>query len=120
MTAVGIGEVELKCKTPEGTSTVLLKEVLHIPYARANLFAMCKATDARAKIEMVGMKCRFLMGGTVEMRAIQQGVLWKIETVGEHTNGLCGTKTGQKGPENGRESKRGEASGEEAGECCRD
>lgn len=26
-----------------------------------------------------------LDGGTVKMQAIQQGSLWKIETIGEHT-----------------------------------
>jgi hypothetical protein len=74
-TAAEIGEVVLKCKTPEGTSAVLLKEVLHVSYARANLLAMCKATDAGAKIEMEGVKGRFLMGGMVKMQAIQQGGL---------------------------------------------
>jgi hypothetical protein len=77
--------VQLECKTLEGPFMVTLKEVRHVPEAKANLFALRRATDAGAKIVLEGAGCRFLMGGTVKMQAIQQGSLWKIETVGEHT-----------------------------------
>jgi hypothetical protein len=52
---------------------------------KANLFALRRATDAGAKIVLEGAGCRFLIRGTVKMQAIQQGGLWKIETVEEHT-----------------------------------
>jgi hypothetical protein len=83
--AVGVGEVQLECKTPEGPCVVTLREVRHVPEAKANLFALRRATDAGAKIVLEGAGCCFLMGGRVKMQAIQQGGLWKIETVGEHT-----------------------------------
>jgi hypothetical protein len=85
LTAVGIGKVQLECKTPEGPCVVTLKEVCHVPEAKANLFALRRATDAGAQIVLEGAECRFLMGGVVKMQAMQQGGLWKIKTVGEHT-----------------------------------
>ena len=36
--AVGIGEVELECKTADGASKVTLKEVRQVPGAKASLF----------------------------------------------------------------------------------
>jgi hypothetical protein len=83
--AVGVGEVQLECTTPEGPCVVTLREVRHVPEAKANLFALRRATDAGAKIVLEGAGCRFQMGGVVKMQAIQQGALWKIKTVGEHT-----------------------------------
>jgi hypothetical protein len=49
MRAVGIGKVLLECKTPEGPCVVTLMEVRHVPEAKANLFALRRATDAGAK-----------------------------------------------------------------------
>jgi hypothetical protein len=83
--AVGVGKVRLECKTPEGPCMVTLRLVRHVQEAKANLFALRRAMDAGAKIVLEGAGCRFLMGGTVKMQAIQQGGLWTIETVGEHT-----------------------------------
>jgi hypothetical protein len=83
--AVGVGKVQLECKTPEGPCVVTLREVRHVPEAKADLFALRRATDAGAKIVVEGAGSRFLMGGVVKMQAIQQGSLWKIETVEEHT-----------------------------------
>jgi hypothetical protein len=73
--AVGVGKVQLECKTPEGPCVVTLKEVRHVPEAKANLFALRRVTDAGAKIVLEGAGCRFLMEGVVKMQAIQQGGL---------------------------------------------
>jgi hypothetical protein len=85
LTAVGVGEVQLECNTPEGPCVVTLKEVRQVPEAKANLFALRRATDAGAKIVLEEAGCHFLMEGTVRMQAMKQDGLWKIETVGEHT-----------------------------------
>jgi hypothetical protein len=95
---------------------VTLREVRYVPEAKANLFALRRATDAGAKIVLEGAECRFLMGGVVKMQAIQQEGMWKIETMGEHTAFVA--QDPAKGPENGGESKRGEPSGEEVLRLC--
>jgi hypothetical protein len=79
--AVGIGKVVLECKTLHGVSTVTLNEVWHVPGARANLFAMRRATDAGAKILIEKGKAQIEMGGVVSMEAVQRGGLWEIATV---------------------------------------
>jgi hypothetical protein len=71
--AVGVGEVQLKCKTIEGPCVVTLSKVRHVPKAKANLFALRRATDAGTKMELEGAGCCFLMGGVVKMQTIQQG-----------------------------------------------
>ena len=79
--AVGIGEVELECKTGCGVSKVTLKEVRHVPDAKANLFALKRATDAGARVVMERRVARFEMGGIVRMEATQRDGLFEIETV---------------------------------------
>jgi hypothetical protein len=68
---VGIGEVQLDCKTPEGPCVVTLKEMRHVPEAKANLFALRRATDAGARIVLKGAGCRFLMEGVVKMQVLE-------------------------------------------------
>jgi acetyl-CoA carboxylase carboxyltransferase component len=48
--AVGIGIIELHCKTPAGVSIVTLQEVRHVSKARANMFALRRATYAGARV----------------------------------------------------------------------
>jgi len=81
LTAVGIGKVILECETPDGPSVVTLNEVWHVPGARANLFAMRRATDAGAKVSFEKGKAQFEMDGAVRMEAVQRGGLWEIATV---------------------------------------
>ncbi|GAQ93462.1 hypothetical protein KFL_015490020 [Klebsormidium nitens] len=81
LTAVGIGKVILECETPNGAGKVTLNEVWHVPGARANLFAMRRATDAGARISFERGIARFEMGGVVSMEAVQRGGLWEIATV---------------------------------------
>ena len=79
--AVGIGEVELECKTADGVSKVTLKEVRHVPGAKASLFALSRATDAGAKVVMEGQVAHFEMGGAVCMEATLRDGLFVIATV---------------------------------------
>ena len=69
--AVGIGEVELECKTADGVSKVTLKEVRHVPGAKASLFALKRATDAGARVVVEGRVARFEMRGKVCMEATE-------------------------------------------------
>ncbi len=81
LVAVGIGEVELECKTGDGVNKVTLKEVRHVPEAKANLFALTRATDAGARVVMERRVARIEMGGIVRMEAIPRDGLFEIETV---------------------------------------
>eukprot|EP00243_Klebsormidium_subtile_P008726 TRINITY_DN418_c0_g1_i2.p1 TRINITY_DN418_c0_g1~~TRINITY_DN418_c0_g1_i2.p1 ORF type:complete len:569 (+),score=90.43 TRINITY_DN418_c0_g1_i2:723-2429(+) len=81
LVAVGIGEVELECKTGDGVSKVTLKEVRHVPEAKANLVALKRATDAGARVVMERRVARFEMGGIVRMEAMQRDGLFEVETV---------------------------------------
>src|SRR3569833_2744726 len=80
---VGIGEGELRCKTPSGVSTVTLREVRHAPRARASLFALTRATDAGARVVLQGRTAQVMTDGVVQMQAAKRGGLWEIETVGK-------------------------------------
>ena len=81
--AVGIGEVELKCKTSSGVSTVTLREVRHAPEARVSLFAFTRATDAGARVVFQRRTAQVELGGVVRLEAVQRGGLWEIETAGK-------------------------------------
>jgi hypothetical protein len=79
--AIGIGEVELQCKTVNGVSKVTLKEVRRVTEAKASLFALKRATDAGARVVMERRVARFEMGGIVRMEAVQKDGLFEIATV---------------------------------------
>jgi hypothetical protein len=81
--AVGIGEVELKCKTPSGVSTVTLREVRHAPEAQASLFSLTRATDTGARVVLEGSTAQIETDNVVRMEAVKRGGLWEIETVGK-------------------------------------
>ena len=104
LTAVGVGTVELQCSTPNGAGSVTLKEVRHVPEARANLFALRRATDAGARIVIEGRTALFEMGGAVCMKAQERDGLWEIATAAGRTD----SKTGEKGAilETVREAKK--------------
>lgn len=78
--AVGVGEVKLECQTKTGTKTVTLMEVRHVPEARANLFALRRATEAGAVIVMKGKSAQIEKNGRVYVEAEQRGGLWEITT----------------------------------------
>ena len=82
LTAVGVGVVELQCRTPSGVGTVTLYEVRHVPKARANLFALRRATDAGARVTIEGRVAQFELGGVVCMEAEEKNGLWEIATAG--------------------------------------
>ena len=79
MIAVRIGEVELKCKAPRGTIT--LWEVGHAPKAQTSLFALTRATDARARVVLEGRTAQIETDGVVRMEAVKSGGLCEIDTV---------------------------------------
>ena len=83
LTAIGIGVVELHCKTSNGVGMVTLREVRHVPKARANLFALRRATDAGSKITIEGRLATFETNGVVCMEAKEKNGLWEIVTTEE-------------------------------------
>ena len=95
--AVGVGEVELVCKTPSGVSTVTLREVRHAPEARASLFALTRATDAGARVVLEGRTAKVEMGGVVHVQAVQRGGLWEIETARKQRAFLARDRCGRTG-----------------------
>ena len=78
--AMGVGEVELVCRTPSGVSTVTLSEVRHAPEARASQFALTRATDVGARVVLEGRTAKVEMGNVVHVQAVQRGGLWEIVT----------------------------------------
>jgi hypothetical protein len=76
-----IVKVELQCKIVNGVSKVTLKEVRHVPKAKASLFALKRATDAGARVVMERRVARFEMGGIVLMEAVQKDGLFEIATM---------------------------------------
>jgi hypothetical protein len=78
VTAVGVGVIELHWQTPAGVSTVTLQEVRHVPKARANLFALGRATDAGARVTIGGRVAQFELNGAVCMEAKEKNGLWEI------------------------------------------
>jgi hypothetical protein len=75
---IGIGQVELQCQTRDGAKVVLLRDVLHAPKARANLFALRAATDAGAEIVIKERTAQFFMEGRLCVEAIQGNGLWQV------------------------------------------
>ncbi|GAQ93117.1 hypothetical protein KFL_013080040 [Klebsormidium nitens] len=75
LTAVGVGMVELQCRTPKGVGTVTLYEVRHVPKARANLFALRRVTDAGARVTTERRVAQFELGGVVCMEAEEKNGL---------------------------------------------
>jgi hypothetical protein len=97
LTAVGIGEVLLLCKVPEGIKPVRLTEVWHVPEARANLFSQRKATDAGAEVISRKGTSLILRGGKVDVQAVQCKGLLVIETVGKHEGSPMAEQTVRNG-----------------------
>jgi hypothetical protein len=83
LSAIGVGVVELQCKTSNGVGMVTLKEVRHVPKARANLFALRRATNAGTKVTMEGRIATFETNGVVCMEAEERNGLWEIVPTGE-------------------------------------
>lgn len=78
---VGIGKVELRCQTKEGVRVTTLRDVRHVPGAKANLLALGRATDAGAEIRIRGKRAEFAFNGDVCMEALQVDGLWHVLTV---------------------------------------
>jgi hypothetical protein len=79
LAAVGIGRVVLECETQNGVSTVTLNEVWHVLGARANLFAVRRATDAGAKILIEKGKAQFEMGVWLAWRPCNVAVCGRLQ-----------------------------------------
>jgi hypothetical protein len=95
--AMGIGEVELTCKTLSGVSTVTLREVRHAPRAQPSLFLLTRATDARARVVLEGSTAQIETDNVVRIEVVKRGGLWVIETMGKqmavlHMTGLAAIK----------------------------
>jgi hypothetical protein len=82
LAVVGVGEVQLLCKVPEGIKPVQLIEVWRVPEARANLFSERRATDAGAEVHSRKGCSQISTGGKVDLQAVQRNGLLMIETVG--------------------------------------
>ena len=65
----GVGTVELRCKTPSGERTNLLREVAYVPGVAENLFSVRKATMVGAEVVFKGEICQAFMGTEVLLRA---------------------------------------------------
>ena len=65
----GVGTVELRCKTPSGERTNLLREVAYVPGVAENLFSVRKATMVGAEVVFKGEVCQVFMGNEVVFRA---------------------------------------------------
>jgi hypothetical protein len=93
LTAKRTGVVELHCITSNGVGMVTLREVRHVPKARANLFAPRRATDAGLQITIEGRLPTFKTNGVVCMEAKEKNGLWEIVTTEEkpkaHKAGVC-------------------------------
>jgi hypothetical protein len=50
LAAEGVGEVELRCVTPDGEQVVTLKEVYYISGVTVNLFSVRRATEKGAEV----------------------------------------------------------------------
>jgi hypothetical protein len=72
----------LQCQTSDGARMVLLREVLHVPQAKASLFALRTATEAGAEVLIKGSVSQFFMRGWLCMEAIQGDGLWQVESNG--------------------------------------
>jgi hypothetical protein len=83
LTAIGTGVVELHCKTSNGVGMVTLREVRYVPKARANLFALRRATDVGSKITIERQLATFETNGVVGMEAKEKNGLWEIVTTEE-------------------------------------
>lgn len=92
-----IGEVVLKCKTPSGVETVTLREVRHGPRARANLFALLRATDAGARVVLEGRTAQVMTDGVGRMEAVKRGGLWEIKPLGSKERCSQGVRSGRTG-----------------------
>jgi hypothetical protein len=79
---VGVGQVKLQCQTSDGARMVLLREVLHVPQAKASLFALRTATEAGAEVSIKGRVAQFFMRGRLCMEAIQGDGLWQVVSNG--------------------------------------
>jgi hypothetical protein len=79
---VGVGQVKLQCQTSDGARMVLLREVLHVPQAKASLFALRTATEAGAEVLIKGRVAQFFMRGRLCMEAIQGDGLWQVVSNG--------------------------------------
>ncbi|GAQ93578.1 hypothetical protein KFL_016730010, partial [Klebsormidium nitens] len=78
---VGIDEVKLRCQTKEGVRLITLRDVRHVPEAKANLMALGRATDAGAEIRIRGKRAEFAFNGDVCIEALQVDGLWHVLTV---------------------------------------
>jgi hypothetical protein len=77
LAAEGVGEVELRCVTPDGEQ--VLKEVYYIPGAAVNLFLVRRATKKGAEVYLSKERCFVKYEGEVVMQAKGGKGLWLVE-----------------------------------------
>jgi hypothetical protein len=79
LAAEGVGEVELRCVTPDGEQVVTLKEVYYIPGVAVNLFSVRRATEKGAEVYLSKEWCYVKYEGEVVMQAKGVKGLWFVE-----------------------------------------
>jgi hypothetical protein len=79
---VGVGQVKLQYRTSDGARMILLREVLHVPQAKASLLALETATESGAKVLIKVRVAQFFMRGRLCMEAIQGDGLWQVVSNG--------------------------------------
>ena len=71
--AAGQGDLSLEVKTPSGTKTVRLLNVLHVPEATASLFSARQAMEGGFEVMFSNNRCQVTRGGHTVMEGISQG-----------------------------------------------
>jgi hypothetical protein len=79
LAAEGVGEVELRCVTPDGEQVVTLKEVYYISGVAMNIFSVRRATEKGAEVYLSKERCYVKYEGEVVMQAKGVKGLWFVE-----------------------------------------
>jgi hypothetical protein len=77
--AEGLGEVELRCVTPDGEQVVTLKEVYYIPGVAVHLFLVRRAMEKGAEVYLSKERCYVKYEGEVVMQAKGMKGLWFVK-----------------------------------------
>jgi hypothetical protein len=77
--SLGVGEVELRCVTPDGKQVVTLKEVYYIPGVPVNLFSVRRATRKGAEVYLSKERCFVKYEGGDGMQAKGVKGLWFVK-----------------------------------------
>jgi hypothetical protein len=79
LAAEGVGEVELRCVTPDGEQVVTLKKVYYILGVVVNLFSVRRATEKGAEVYLSKERCYVKYEGEVVMQVKGVKGLWFVK-----------------------------------------